>query len=175
MQVAVEAIENIRTVQYLTREKKFFQDFCGHLKAPYDAALKEAQIQAIFYGFSIGIYYWMYAASFRYGAHLVSQHEMTALDVFRCWRVAFNKHCNAFYRVFFGVNYSTMMLGQATSFFPEYFKAKFAAGLIFKMLNIQPKIDSFGRHGLQPVCFAISYAHFTLTTSNAGDQWPRTL
>ena len=43
------------------------------------------------------------------------------------------------------------MLGQATSFFAEYFKATFAAGLILKMMNIPPKIDSFGRHGLRPV------------------------
>ena len=43
--VAVESIENIRTVQFLTREKKFFRDFVGHLKKPYDAALHEAQIQ----------------------------------------------------------------------------------------------------------------------------------
>ena len=78
----------------------------------------------------------MYAISFRLGAYLVGIGDMTPIDVFR---------------VFFGVNYSTMMLSQATSFFPEYFKAKFAAGLLFKMASIQPKIDSFGKHGLQPV------------------------
>ena len=43
--VAVEAIENIRTVQFLTREKRFYDDFCGHLEEPFKAAMKEAQIQ----------------------------------------------------------------------------------------------------------------------------------
>jgi hypothetical protein len=55
----------------------------GHLRKPYEAAMKEAQIQALFYGFSIGIYYWMYAASFRFGAYLVGIGEMTPIDVFR--------------------------------------------------------------------------------------------
>lgn len=54
-------------------------------------------------------------------------------------------------RVFFGINYSTMMLAQATSYFPEYFKAKFAAGLIFNMVSEKPKIDSFSTQGLKPV------------------------
>jgi hypothetical protein len=83
-------------VQFLTREKKFFKDFVGHLKKPHEAAIKEAQIQvvvavpvlcaylqAIFYGVAIALYFWMYAASFRLGAYFVGKGEMTPIDVFR--------------------------------------------------------------------------------------------
>jgi hypothetical protein len=46
-QTAAEAIENIRTVQFLTREKKFLKDFVAHLKKPHDAAIREARIQVV--------------------------------------------------------------------------------------------------------------------------------
>jgi hypothetical protein len=66
------------------------------------------------------------------------------------------KRVYIFYRVYYGVSYGTSALSQMTSFFPEYFKAKFAASLIFKMASIQPKIDSFGKQGLQPVRLLIN-------------------
>ncbi len=62
--------------------------------------------------------------------------------------------------VFFGVNKSTQMLSQLVSFFPEYYKARFAAGLIFKLASVQPEIDSFGKQGLQPVCTGNVFAMY---------------
>ena len=41
-------------------------------------------------------------------------------------------------------------MGFASSYFPEYLKAKFAAGLIFKMLADEPKIDSLSKGGKKP-------------------------
>lgn len=46
-------------------------------------------------------------------------------------------------------------MGFASSYFPEYLKAKFAAGLIFKMLADEPKIDSLSKGGKKPVGFRI--------------------
>lgn len=44
-----------------------------------------------------------------------------------------------------------MMIGQASSFLPEYSKAAAAGGIIFKTLDIIPLIDVFSKRGQFPV------------------------
>ena len=45
---ASEAIENMRTVQSLTREKFFYDKFAGYLYQPYREGLKQAHIQVLY-------------------------------------------------------------------------------------------------------------------------------
>jgi hypothetical protein len=54
-------------------------------------------------------------------------------------------------RVFFAINFSSMAVSFATTYFPEYMKARFSAGLIFKMANEVPLIDSCSKEGAKPV------------------------
>ncbi len=68
---------------------------------------------------------------------------------------------SCFLRVFFAINFSGMAVGFATAYFPEYMKARFSAGLIFKMLDFQPKIDSDSAAGLRTV-FTILFLTKTL-------------
>lgn len=49
------------------------------------------------------------------------------------------------------IQFSSSSLGFASAYFPEYSKAKFAAGLIFKMLGEKPKIDNMSKGGKQTV------------------------
>lgn len=55
-----------------------------------------------------------------------------------------------------------MAVGFATTYIPEYMKARFSAGLIFKMLGQQPKIDSYSTQGLKPVHQRVFQIHFTV-------------
>ena len=48
--VAMEAIEHVRTVQALTKERLFYEKFCNHLDGPHRDALREAAIQGLAYG-----------------------------------------------------------------------------------------------------------------------------
>jgi ABC-type multidrug transport system fused ATPase/permease subunit len=80
--IATEAIENIRTVASLTREQTFFKNYVTLLEGPYMTNLKRAQASGLSYGFSQGIIFFAYAATFRLGGHLVEIGVMTFDDVF---------------------------------------------------------------------------------------------
>jgi ABC-type multidrug transport system fused ATPase/permease subunit len=132
-QTAAEAIENIRTVQSLTREVPVYETFCHYLERPHKQSLRSTQIQAVSYAFSQCIVFFFYAACFRFGGYLVMQNAMLPLDVFK---------------VFFVIMFCGMTIGWATAYFPEMFKAKVAAGLILKMISERPKIDNYSTAGL---------------------------
>lgn len=56
------------------------------------------------------------------------------------------------YRVFFAIAFTAMVIGQSSSFLPEYSKAKHAAGLIFKAFDTVPSIDIYSKRGTYLVC-----------------------
>ncbi|XP_069111959.1 ATP-dependent translocase ABCB1-like isoform X2 [Argopecten irradians] len=131
--VASEAIENIRTVQTLNRENFFFQEYYDSLKGPLRTFLKQAQMAGIAFGFSQGVIFMMYGGAFRFGAWQVELGDMTPENV---------------YRVFFAIAFTGITIGQASSFLPEYSKAKHAAGLIFKVVDTIPQIDIYSKRGV---------------------------
>ncbi|XP_060073738.1 ATP-dependent translocase ABCB1-like [Ylistrum balloti] len=131
--VASEAIENIRTVQTLSREEFFFKEYYDSLKGPLRTFLKQAQMAGFAFGFSQGIIFMMYGGAFRFGAWQVELGDMEPSNV---------------YRVFFAIAFTGITIGQASSFLPEYSKAKHAAGLIFKVIDTIPPIDIYSKRGV---------------------------
>ncbi|PIO53837.1 hypothetical protein TELCIR_24813 [Teladorsagia circumcincta] len=53
-------------------------------------------------------------------------------------------------RVLFAISFTAGSMGFASSYFPEYIKATFAAGLIFHMLEEEPRIDGMTSNGKKP-------------------------
>uniref|UniRef100_A0A0B6ZDG4 ABC transmembrane type-1 domain-containing protein n=6 Tax=Arion vulgaris TaxID=1028688 RepID=A0A0B6ZDG4_9EUPU len=80
---ASECVENIRTVQSLTREPFFYQQYSAQLEKPYRENLKQAHIYGISYAFSQGVIFFLYAAAFRFGAWLVAHDGMGPDLVYR--------------------------------------------------------------------------------------------
>ncbi|BFY98378.1 hypothetical protein BsWGS_01418 [Bradybaena similaris] len=124
--VAVESIENIRTVAPLTKEDAFFQLYMGNLEKPYKAALKKAHLVGITYSFSQSIIYFAYAAAFVFGAYLIEQNEMSFGDVFL---------------VFSAIVYGAMGLGNAAAFAPDVGKAQLSARKIIHLIDTKPTLD----------------------------------
>lgn len=60
------------------------------------------------------------------------------------------------YRVIFAIAMSAGSVGFASAYFPEYAKAKLAAGIIFKMLDEKSEIDNFSEDGGKPVSVKIA-------------------
>ncbi|KAK6047784.1 ABC transporter, ATP-binding protein [Cooperia oncophora] len=118
--IAMEAIENIRTVQALTLEHRLHAQFCHHLDGPHKTSRRKAVMQGISYGFASSIFYFLYASCFRFGL------------------------------VLFAISFTAGSMGFASSYFPEYIKATFAAGLIFHMLQEEPRIDGMTKKGKKP-------------------------
>ncbi|CAJ0947065.1 unnamed protein product, partial [Mesorhabditis belari] len=147
--IAMEAVENIRTVQALTLESLLFDKFCDHLNGPHQASKRKAIIQGVAFAVANSLLFFMFAAEFRFGGWLITaDHVGNPIDVMRSMMA---------------IQFSSTSLGMASAYFPEYSKAKIAAGLIFKMLAETPQIDNFSRGGkVTPIQGAITFngVHF---------------
>ncbi|XP_061734955.1 bile salt export pump-like [Nerophis ophidion] len=125
-QVSGEALANIRTIAGLAKESSFVDSYEHKLESPYQSAKKKANIYGLFFGLSQCVIFMAYAASFRYGGYLVSSEGLPYVIVFR---------------VISAVVISGTALGRASSFTPDYAKAKTAAAQFFKLLDRTPKIS----------------------------------
>ncbi|KAH7730954.1 bile salt export pump [Aphelenchoides avenae] len=133
--VALEAIEHIRTVQALTLEAYFYSKFCHHLEYPFRSSRVKALMHGLTYGFSSSIFYFLYAAAFRFGVWLIVEGISLPMNVLR---------------TLYAISFTAGGLGFASAYFPEYMKAKLAAGIIFKMLHEDPAIDNLSTGGKRP-------------------------
>ncbi|XP_073710881.1 bile salt export pump isoform X1 [Misgurnus anguillicaudatus] len=125
-QVSSEALSNIRTIAGLAKEKQFLAQYEQQLEAPYTSAKKKAHVYGVCFAFAQCVIFMAYAASFRYGGFLVSNEGLAYMIVFR---------------VISALVISGTALGRASSFTPDYAKAKIAAAQLFKLLDRVPKIS----------------------------------
>ncbi|KAK3108334.1 hypothetical protein FSP39_005774 [Pinctada imbricata] len=133
--VAVESVENIRTVASLTKEDTMYRLYLSQLEIPYKSALKKLHGSALAFSFSQSVIFFAYAAAFYFGAYLIRENEMTFEDVFK---------------VFSAIVFGAMAVGQASSFAPDAGKAATSAAHIFFLLDATPEIDSYSEEGEKP-------------------------
>ncbi|CAL8368689.1 unnamed protein product [Arctogadus glacialis] len=131
-QVSGEALSHIRTIAGLSQESSFVASYEQQLEAPYHSALRKANVYGVCFGFAQCVIFMAYAASFRYGGYLVTAEGLHYIMVFR---------------VISAVVISGTALGKASSFTPDYAKAKIAAGQFFKLLDRVPTISTRPSHG----------------------------
>ncbi|XP_055086728.1 bile salt export pump [Periophthalmus magnuspinnatus] len=125
-QVSSEALSNIRTIAGLAKENSFVETYEHLLEPPFKSAMKKAHIYGMCFGFSQCVIFMAYAASYSFGGYLVSTEGLPYTYVFR---------------VISAIVISGTALGRASSFTPDYAKAKIAAAQLFKLLDRVPKIS----------------------------------
>ncbi|XP_014242218.1 multidrug resistance protein 1-like isoform X2 [Cimex lectularius] len=135
-QVASEAVLNLRTVQALGREKLFLKRYKDYLLLPFVESKKQAYVYAIVFAISQSLVYMMYAAAFRFGAVLIEKDEMTPTSV---------------YRVFFSLSFCATAVGQASTYFQDFAKAKLSIGFVYRLMSMNSLVDALAPGGIKPI------------------------
>ncbi|NWS93849.1 ABCBB protein, partial [Mionectes macconnelli] len=130
--IASEAVSNIRTVAGIGKEKMFINNFEKHLDMPYRAAVKKAHVYGLCFGFAQSIVFIANSVSYRYGGFLV---EFEGL------------HYSFVFRVISAIVTSGTALGRASSYTPNYAKAKTSAARFFQLIDRLPKISVYSEKG----------------------------
>ncbi|XP_030604722.1 bile salt export pump-like isoform X2 [Archocentrus centrarchus] len=131
-QISGEALNNIRTIAGLGKEKNFVYMYEAQLAAPYHAALKKANVYGLCYGFAQCIIFFTNSASYRFGGYLVQQEGL---------------HFSLVFRVISAIVTSGTALGRASSYTPDYAKAKISAARFFQLLDRVPQINVYSDKG----------------------------
>ncbi|KAI6222555.1 Multidrug resistance protein 1A [Aphelenchoides besseyi] len=132
--VASEAVENIRTVQGLNKQKIFLIKYTMHLIEPFYANIRQAHVYGFVFAFSQSLMFFMYALAFYLGSVFVNDKSMMPVAV---------------YRVFFAIAFCGQSVGQISSFIPDVVKARLAASLLFHLIEYPTLIDSLSDRGIR--------------------------
>ncbi|NWX98206.1 ABCBB protein, partial [Nothoprocta ornata] len=131
-QISSEALTNIRTVAGIGKEKMFIDNYEKHLEMPYRAAIKKAHVYGLCYGFAQCIVFIANSVSYRYGGFLVAAEGL---------------HYSFVFRVISAIVTSGTALGRASSYTPNYAKAKTSAARFFQLIDRIPKISVYSDKG----------------------------
>ncbi|XP_059784029.1 bile salt export pump isoform X3 [Balaenoptera ricei] len=131
-QITNEALNNIRTVAGIGKERQFIEVFETELEKPYKTAIRKANVYGFCFGFSQCIVFVANSASYRYGGYLIPNEGL---------------HFSYVFRVISSVVLSATALGRASSYTPSYAKAKISAARFFQLLDRQPTINVYSSAG----------------------------
>ncbi|VDM25778.1 unnamed protein product [Toxocara canis] len=134
--IAIESIENARTVQALTKQHYLYRQFISAMEKTYRSQLLKAHLQAAVYGLASSLSLFIAGGAYGLGVYLITLGSMTPFQV---------------YQVITSLNMSTMGVMNMAAFLPEIMKARMAAGLIFAIIRNEPKIDINSNKGSREV------------------------
>ncbi|KAK6766127.1 hypothetical protein RB195_025809 [Necator americanus] len=122
--VSIEIIENVRTIQLLTRERYFYNKYETASKEQKRNEIRKGYYEAASFSISQTFVYFSLAAALAVGIPLIIRWEFDPQDA---------------YRAVFTVLLSCLGVMNSSTLFPEFTKARTAAGLLFNMINRQPR------------------------------------
>ncbi|MEE6489516.1 hypothetical protein FKM82_015600 [Ascaphus truei] len=130
--ISSEALGNIRTIAGIAKEATFVKMYEDQLEAPYRSAIKKANVYGLCFGFAQCIVFIANSVSYRYGGYLVEKESL---------------HYSFVFRVISAIVTSGTALGRASSYTPDYAKAKISAARFFKLVDRVPKISVYNDEG----------------------------
>ncbi|XP_042306075.1 bile salt export pump-like isoform X5 [Sceloporus undulatus] len=130
--ISNEALTNIRTVAGIGKEKTFIDAYERKLEIPYRGAIKKANVYGVCFGFAQCVLFIANSVSYRYGGFLVDKEGL---------------HYSYVFRVISSIVTSGTALGKASSYTPNYAKAKIAAARFFQLVDRIPRISVYSDIG----------------------------
>ncbi|PAV88825.1 hypothetical protein WR25_06281 [Diploscapter pachys] len=121
--VAIEVIENVKTIQLLTRTHEFYEKYENLIKQHKNKSLKLGIIEAINSTISQTSRYFIIPACYGLGIYLIYNEMRTSKEVFTC---------------IYAFMVGTIAIMNCVSYYPEIVKARASAGVLFSMINRKP-------------------------------------
>ena len=134
--LAIETIENIKTLASLGREKYFTKEFNKVFNIKFKRTLLVIHVASFFYSLSSSIMFYIQAAAFGCGWYLIKYDNLAVQNL---------------YKIYASLTFSSMILGRVYSQLPDQRKAKDGARTAFRIIERKSKIDSLSEEGLKPV------------------------
>ncbi|KAI6219466.1 Multidrug resistance protein pgp-3 [Aphelenchoides besseyi] len=134
--IASESIENVQTIQALTKQDYVYDRFCNASVGVLELSTKRANLQALLYGLIQGVEELHLGIAYLCGLLLIRSGHATPFAVFQ---------------VIEAVNMGLMGFFVVASYVPEYLRARVSAGLMFQMVNRPALIDSMSDNGKMPL------------------------
>ncbi|KAE9548663.1 hypothetical protein FO519_008121, partial [Halicephalobus sp. NKZ332] len=123
--IAIEAIENVRTIQLLTSEMEVQEIFEESALKRQKVEILKAPIEALNFATTHGLQYFTLAFTYMVGIIFVTNGLIDRISLFQVAQT-----------MYFGA----ISVMQATEFFPEFVKSRLAASLMYNIINKQPKV-----------------------------------
>ncbi|KAK5972582.1 Multidrug resistance protein pgp-3 [Trichostrongylus colubriformis] len=122
--LSIEVIENVRTIQLLTRERYFYDKYEKASKQQKRSEMGKGYYEAANFALTQTFVYFSFAGAYAVGIPLATRWNKDPQDV---------------YRAVFATLLACVAIMNASAFFPEFTKARTAAGMLFNMINRRPK------------------------------------
>ncbi|KAE9546488.1 hypothetical protein FO519_010300, partial [Halicephalobus sp. NKZ332] len=150
--IVTESIENVKTIQALTRQREILEDFRLASILPHRRSITRGLFQSLSYAISTSYSSFNFFASYMFGLWLCLNDFSSPFIVFQ---------------VIEALNMAAMIISTSASYFPEYIKARISAGLMFRMMRENPKIDNLSQSGvLAPIEGNIQLQHVRFAYPN---------
>ena len=133
--IASEAIAGVRTVAAFGMQNKVQELFAGHLVDITKVSLRNGTIGGFGFAFGHFTMFFAYFVAFMVAAQWIADGTMTGADILQ---------------VFFVLMFTSMSLGQVSSFAPNLAEGKTAISYVFELNDTISEIDPTSQEGLEP-------------------------
>uniref|UniRef100_A0A0N4Z633 Transferred entry: 7.6.2.2 n=1 Tax=Parastrongyloides trichosuri TaxID=131310 RepID=A0A0N4Z633_PARTI len=118
--IAMEAIENIKTVQLLTRSQTFVREYANSISKNKKSDFSKAKLEAVNFALSQTFQYIVLTSCFALGIHIINIGD---------------KSSNEIYQSILFMLLGAVAIMNAATYFPEMVKANVASKTLFKIIN----------------------------------------
>jgi ATP-binding cassette, subfamily B (MDR/TAP), member 1 len=133
--LALEVIDNIKTVISLGRENYFLDRFRGSFVITFKKTILPLIIESCSYALSLSLLFFVQATAFAYGYHLMKYEDLSINNLFLIYAT---------------ITFSSVILGRVYAQMPNQLKARESAKSAYKIMSRKSEIDALDDKGIVP-------------------------